>query len=489
MNQETELQLAADIARFYADPLGFVMYAYPWGQPGLLEHHSGPDVWQRDFLEDLGREVQARGFDGTCSVMPIRMATASGHGVGKSTLVAWLVNWLMSTRPRTKGTVTANSYQQLETKTWAAIQHWTKLCITRHWFHVTTDQISFRSRKESWATSAQSCKEENSEAFAGQHAIDSTSFYVFDEASAIPDKIWEVAEGGLTDGEPMIFVFGNPTRNSGKFVRVNYGDQRNRWIVRCVDSRNSKLTNKQQIAEWIEDYGEDSDFVRVRVRGECPRQGTTQLISQEVVAKCRKFQAETSRFLPKSLAVDVARFGDDRTVIGLRQGRLFRILAKLRGKNTVEVAERTIEFIDREKPEGVIVDGDGIGAGVIDQLKVRGYNAFEFHGGARPYDANKYFNRRAEVWGTMADWLAAEAQIPDDPEMEIDLCGPEYGFSPKGQIQLERKEDMKKRGLASPDLGDCLAMTFAVKLRGKKRPDPILSHCGIYPPEEHAWMY
>src|SRR5262252_4287176 len=150
------------------------------------------------------------------------------------------------------------------------------------------------------------------------------------------------AEGGCTDGEPIFIACGNPTRNTGKFQRITFGNERERWTRFSVDSRNSKFTNKEQIAEWIADYGEDSDFVRVRVRGECPRAGSTQLIPSDAVAACRKFTASGFESLPVILAVDVARFGDDRSVIGVRQGRHFRILAKLRGLDLVAVTQRVI---------------------------------------------------------------------------------------------------------------------------------------------------
>jgi len=281
---ELQLELAQELLQYHDDPYGFVMFAYPWGQPGPLQNYDGPDVWQRDFLLELGRQVKERSFDGITAVDPVRMVVASGHGVGKSTLVAWLVDWIMSTRPQAQGTVTANTFPQLETKTWAAIQKWTKLCITRSWFEITSDAVYFRGKFDSWRVSAQSSKEANSESFAGQHAADSTSFYVFDEASAIPDVIWEVAFGGLTDGEPMFFAFGNPTRASGQFQRACFGADRNRWTRFSVDSRTSKFSNKQLLQEWIETYGEDSDFVRVRVRGECPRAGFAQFIPSDVVA-------------------------------------------------------------------------------------------------------------------------------------------------------------------------------------------------------------
>jgi len=163
----------------------------------------------------------------------------------------------------------------------------------------------------------------------------------------------------------------------------------------------------------------------------------------------------------------------------------------------VETANRVVACIEQEKPDAVVIDGDGYGASVVDQLRHLGYNSqsaglHEFHGGGRAADVNKYFNRRAEVWGLMAEWLKT-AQIPDDPELEVDLCGPQYGYSNKSQIQLERKEDMKSRGLASPDLGDTLAMSFHVTLNAKVRQqkewfEELSRYRYKNDRSEHSWM-
>jgi hypothetical protein len=178
-------RLAEQVAQFYADPLGFVKFAFPWGQRGMLENYAGPDKWQEEALRELGREVSRRHFDGVSAVQPIRVAVASGHGIGKSTYVAWLVAWILSTRADSQGTVTANTFPQLETKTWSAIQRWIKSCVTKEWFQVGSDRIYRFGRKESWFVSAQTSREENSESFAGQHAATSTSYYILDEASVL----------------------------------------------------------------------------------------------------------------------------------------------------------------------------------------------------------------------------------------------------------------------------------------------------------------
>lgn len=161
-----------DIAQFYDNPLGFVKYAYPWREPHkALEHHAGPDKWQADILTDIGKSVRSRNFDGMNAVLPQRFAVASGHGIGKSALVAWLVNWIMSTRSHAQGTITANTFTQLQTKTWAQIQKWTALSITSDWFRLTGDRMSHVRYPATWFCSAQTSRDENSEGFAGQHAL------------------------------------------------------------------------------------------------------------------------------------------------------------------------------------------------------------------------------------------------------------------------------------------------------------------------------
>jgi hypothetical protein len=236
LESQIDFSLAEQVSRYYADPPGFVLAMYPWRSLGLLEKHNGPDDWQREFLVELGQQVAQRASMVSMPCVPSAWPWPVDMAWASLLFRLGSPDWIMSTRPRAKGTITANTFQQLSTRTWAQLTQWTKLCFTSRWFTLTTDQMYYRNAREAWFVSAQSCKEENSEAFAGQHAADSTSFYIFDEASGVPDKIFEVAEGGLTDGEPMIFLFGNPTRTEGKFFRVNFGSERERWEHRSVDS-------------------------------------------------------------------------------------------------------------------------------------------------------------------------------------------------------------------------------------------------------------
>ena len=235
------------------------------------------------------------------------------------------------------------------------------------------------------------------------------------------------------------------------------------------------MSDKMQIAEWIDSYGLDSDFVRVRVLSQFPRAGSTQFIANDIVERAMDQRAEydVTLYDPLVMGVDVARFGDDQSVIRLRRGRDARTLptVKLRNLDTMQVAARIAELNEMWHPEAIFIDAGGPGAGVVDrcnylQLPVRGIDF-----GGRP-DADmrsansgiRYFDKRAEMWGRMRDWLDAGAMLDDDKELASELVAVEYGYSMREGtdcIILERKEDMKKRGLASPDNADALALTFA----------------------------
>lgn len=468
------------IKQFYADPLGFVKWAWRWGLPGPLERFEGPDKWQEEFLIDLGQQVKDRSFNGRDAVEPIRMTLSSGHGVGKSSLSAWLVTWIMSTRPYAQGTVTANTFVQLETKTWASISHWFKTSRTAKDFQITGGGIRHRESGKSWSCSPQTCREEQSEAFAGQHAATSTSFYIFDESSAIPEKIWEVAEGGLTDGEPHFYAMGNATRPSGKFFNINFGDERKRWNHRVIDSRDCMMPNKKQIAEWIDYYGEDSDFVRVRVKGMPPRSSGLQYIDPERVYAAQKRKVEVLPDEPLIAGVDLARGGGDKAVIWFRCGDDARSIPaiKIPGENVrdsmllvAKLADLTTQTFGDQKKKVTMwfVDSGSMGGPIIDRMVQLGHKNFievQFGGGCP--DPRHYANMRSWMWSKMREALAQRLAIPTDKELEIDLSGPGIHHDKQDRIVLESKEDMGKRGLASTDCGDALALTWAAPVKAQQ---------------------
>ena len=496
---DLEAELLSEVGEVLDNPLLFAQRFYPWGK-GQLEESVGPRAWQAEVLAYIRDWVS----NPATRFTPCRIAIASGHGIGKSAFMGMVSNWAMSVCEDAKIVVTAGTGTQLSTKTVPEISKWFKLSHNAHWFDVRATSIRSNDPEHAlaWRVDFQTWSEHNTEAFAGLHNKGKIIVLIYDEASAIADPVWKVSEGALTDENTIIIwlAYGNPTQNTGAF-RECFGKFKHRWKTFQIDSRNVEGTNKEEIAKWIADYGEDSDFVRIRVRGEFPRAGSTQFIAGDVVAACRKYRAIGYSALPKILSVDVARFGDDQSIIGDRQGRKARILGKYRGLSTVQTAERVIEFLKADVYDAVVVDGDGLGAGTIDHLVYRGYGKpnhpndaplFEFHGGHEPQDAAMYYNRRAEVWGGMRGWLVAGAEIPDDPELDTDLSSVQYGLAKgkrsNGTIQLESKDDMKSRGLASPDCGDMLAMTFAVDI-AKPEPKKASQTRYVYPNQtDDGWM-
>lgn len=454
---DTHSLIVEDIASFYDDPYGYVLYAFPWGDGG------SPDAWQRETLESIGRRLRSGGDAGDC----IREAVASGHGVGKSALVAWIILWAMSTRPHLNGVVTANTEKQLETKTWRELALWHKRVINAHWFTWTATKFFQSAHPETWFVAAIPWTERNSEAFAGMHG--EHVLMIFDEASAIADIIWEVAEGAMTTDRCMWFAFGNPTRNTGRF-RECWGKFRHRWTSRKVDSRTCKMVNQRQVQEWLDDYGEDSDFFKVRVRGEFPNAGVNQLIDTALVeaAMERVLPYHFQNAAPKVLGIDFALEGSDRSVVMCRQGVYVRVLYQGRVTETEALLTLVARIIDKEQPDAAFADKGGLGAPLVQMLRTKGHNIQGVNFGGGALDKDRFVRRREEMWWAMREWLERDNPIIEhSAELKDDLISPEYQFTMANKIQLESKDSMRKRGLASPDLGDALALTFAMPVNRK----------------------
>ncbi|MGE5537322.1 MAG: terminase [Gemmatimonas sp.] len=456
-----------------SDPLRFVLTAFAWGE-GELADHAGPDKWQTEVLRAIGDHLRLEKPS-----RPLRVAVASGHGVGKSALVAWLILWAMTTRPHLAAVVTANTQRQLETKTWRELALWHKRLVNRHWFAWSQSKLVMVNHPDTWFAAAVPWSRERPEAFAGLHGRH--VMVIYDEASAIPNEIWDVSEGAMTTPGAMWFAFGNPTRNTGRF-RDCFMKSRT-WTRFKVDARTSRLVNQAQVQAWIAEHGVDSDFVRIRVTGRFPSQSNWQFISRELTDRARASPGVP--FGPLVMGIDVARFGDDQTVFLLRQGEAIKRIERIRGADTMRVAGRAAEAIDRSRPAAVFIDGVGVGGGVVDRLKQLGFPVIEVNGGSRATDDRRYANRRAEMWARVREWLQAGGCLPrEDAALADELCAPEYGYDASNRIILEKKDDMKKRGLASPDAADALALTFAdpVWVPADDEPPPRIETVADYDP-------
>jgi hypothetical protein len=460
-----------DLVEFLAGlssrPLDFVYGAFPWGEVGTeLEFIPGPDTWQVEVLSDL----QSGLID---LDMAWQIAIRSGHGVGKSAFFSWLILWGLSTMEDTRGRVTANTKEQLMRVLWGELAKWHRLFIARHMFKVTATAIfsADPTHEKTWRIDAIPWSEENPEAFAGLHNYGKRIIILCDEASAIADVIWEVLDGATTDTNTQIIwaVAGNPTRNTGrfrdcwdKFAKTLGGV----WNTYQVDARSSRFSNKKLIARWAETWGEDSDFFRVRVRGEFPNTSTTQLIPVETINAGQMREVQSQPWEPLILGVDIARFGSNESVAQFRRGRDARTLpaARWRGLSVVETANRVAGMIHEHHPDAVFVDEGGVGGGVVDLLRHLGHSVIGVNFGVpastRP-QGTLVANKRAEMFVMVRDWLREGGCIDASPDLQEDLISVEYHYNKKQEIQLVSKEDMRSLGKKSPDWGDALALTFA----------------------------
>lgn len=472
------------------DVLKWVMYSFPWGVANTpLAKYKGPRQWQREEMNNITLHIQENKRRVQQGLTPLvyKFAMTSGRGPGKSAFVAMVTLWYMSCVLGGTAILSANNDTQLSGKTFGEIGKWKTLCLSGYWFemnqkklipqpwfanelkkHRQLDDKYYYAEGVLW-------NEDNPDAFAGAHN-DNGMLLIFDEASGIPQPIWEVSEGFFT--EPSIYrfwlTFSNPRRNTGAFFECFHA-HRNYWRTRKIDSRTVEGLDHAPLNEIISKYGEDSDTARIEVKGEFPSQGDKQFIARGVVADAamrnleidRGVELLQARSAPLVIGCDPARYGDDSTVIRFRQGRDARSIPalELKGADNMLVANTLAKWIDKLDPDAVFIDG-GAGSGIIDRLREMGYKVHEVLFGGKPEEP-QYADHRTELWARMREWLGG-SMIDDHKELRDDLCGPEYEFvGVEDKIKLESKEKMKKRGLASPNHGDALAVTFHAKIARK----------------------
>lgn len=464
-------------AQHSLDPQAWVNVAYDWGH-GELAGFDGPRQWQSDVFGDIRDHLN----NPVTRFQPLMIAVASGHGIGKSAGIGMISNWALSTCEDCKVVITANTENQLRTKTSPEVGKWQRLSITSHWFDVQSTSVSSRDKDHSknWRTDFTPWSEHNTEAFAGLHNKGKRIVLIFDEASAIADKVWEVAEGALTDEDTEIIwiVFGNPTRNIGRF-RDCFRRFKHRWIGRQIDSRTVEGTNKAQIAKWASDYGEDSDFFKVRVRGLFPSMSARQFISEADVTEAygRKLRQDQYIFAPKILTCDPAWEGDDELVISIRQGLAFRILERMpKNDNDLIVASKLARWEDEESADAVFIDaGYGTGIKSAGDGMGRSWTLVWFQSESSDPGC---LNKRAEMWKKARDWLKQGGAIPEDPTLRDELQAPEAVPRLDGKIQIEAKKDMKARGVPSPNRADSLVISFAFPVVKKSPIDELRKNKG-----------
>ena len=475
--QEKQLMTEIWSLNIKDDPVNFVKFAFPWGQKDTpLEHFTGPRKWQEKILREISVHIQRNQVIDLPEMF--RMSVASGRGIGKSALVAWLILWMLSTRLGATIIVTANTEQQLRSRTWAELGKWMTLSINSHWFMKTATTIKpapwFQEALERdlkidtgyYYAQAQLWSEENPDAFAGIHSSYGVCL-IMDEASGIPAPIYSVSEGFFTEPtrDRYWFTFSNPRRNTGPFYD-SFHSKKSFWKTLQIDSRTVEGTDQQLFQKMIEQYGEDSTVSRVEVMGEFPSSEDDTVIPMGLIRAAIDRDVSLTASAPVIWGLDVARFGGDNSALCVRQGNTVFEITSFSSMDLMQlcgvIKNRYDEATVLDRPQEILVDVIGIGAGVVDRLReqnlpVRGINVSESSSAKK-----NYLNLRAELWFAIKDWLAQrDCRLPIDDELASELAAPLYKYTSTGKIKIESKDEMRKRGIKSPDKADALALTMA----------------------------
>ncbi len=427
-----------------------------------------PDDWQRETMLDVAKHR--------------RVSVRSGQGVGKTSLEAILILWYLMTRPYPRIIATAPTQQQLYDVLWAEIKKWLNRSKVKNYLKWTKTKVYMRGHEGIWyATARTAARPENMQGFHEDHML-----FIVDEGSGVADDIFEAIMGTLSGVENKIAVFGNPTRTTGFFYDL-HNINRDLWKVRKVSSRESARTSKENIEALERKYGKESDVVRVRVDGDFPQNQSEGLISLAAMEGAIEKDIKISDARVLNIGVDVARYGEDKTVIAARLNGKVLPLYKYQKQNTMTTAGKVLEIarkLHAEYPQinrvVINVDTDGLGAGVTDRLRevVRqqdlAYKINAVHNGARARDSARYYNWISEAWDEMNIRLEENmsrlargeeptVSLPDDPELISELSSRNFVVNSDGKIELEKKEQMKKRIRKSPDSADAVLLSFNSK--------------------------
>jgi phage terminase large subunit len=438
-----------------------------------------PDDWQDDFYHALvGLHVDLTPLEKRLW----RFALQACKGPGKTGALASFMWWFKVCFLDSKLAATSITGDNLRDNLWAELAKWQQhsrlLMAAYEWtedrvYERGRGEVSFMAARE-WPRSAS--PEKMAETLAGFHG-DNVAFVV-DESGGVPRAVMAAADAVLANADPAqgrvayVAQAGNPTTPDGPLYDACVKDRPLWWVREITGDPDDPRRAKRVSIEWAREQiamhpgGRTHPWVMVNVLAKFPPGGANNLISVNdcMEAAARAVSPHEWQQDAKVMGVDIARFGTDETVIAYRQGPVAFKMRAFRNQNLMATAGQVAMSIDRWKPHAVFIDVTGIGAGVVDRLVQLRYpvTAVNFGEAALGFSHVewKLKNRREEMWWAMAEWIK-HAAIPDDSQLRADLAAPTYKFTADNRIELERKDDMKKRGLPSPDRADALALTFA----------------------------
>ena len=435
------MDLATSIKKFRKDPTLFVQTIL----------NAEPDEWQSRVMQAVA--------DGNRGV-----SIRSGHGVGKTSCLSWLALWWISSHYHAKVVITAPTSAQLHDALLPEAKSWLKQSPEgfREMFTIRADRIELLADPERNFISARTSRAEQPDALQGVHA--DHVLLICDEASGVPESVYEAAGGSMSALHASMVLAGNPVRSSGYFYDT-FHKLADRWNTFHVSCETTARVSDEYIEECKLRYGEESNTYRVRVLGEFPKGDDDTVISMELTEGAITRDVAPTQFGTIVWGVDVARFGADASALCKRKGNSVTEPIRLwRGLDTMQLtgAVKAEYESASEKPEEIFVDAIGLGAGVADRLRELGLPAYAINVSESPAMGDTYLNLRAELWYKAKGWLEGrDVRLPRDDRLKSELTTLRYTYTSSGKLKIESKADLKKRGVDSPDAADAFVLTFA----------------------------
>ena len=430
----------------------------------VLRYKDDPVLFVKEVLGATPYDYQAEFLDALASGER-KMSVRSGHGTGKSTTSSWAMLWYVLLRFPNKVVVTAPTSGQLFDALFAELKRWInelppqlQVLLT-----VKSDRVELSAAPAEAFISARTSRAETPEALAGVHS--ENVLLVVDEASGVPEKVFEAAAGSMSGHSATTILLSNPTRSSGTFFESQTRLADTWWTRRwsCVES---PLVSEEFVDEMRARYGEDSNAFRIRVLGEFPMADDDTIIPFHLADSAIKRDIEVTPDTKPIWGLDVARFGADKTALCKRYGNVVTEITSWQGLDLMQTVGRVMAEYEglspSMRPSEILVDSIGVGGGVVDRLRELGAPVRGINVGESPAMGNTYMNLRAELWFKTKGWLEDRScKIPNDDQLLAELTSIRYAFTPGGKMKAESKDDMRKRGLKSPDLADALCLTMA----------------------------
>ena len=430
----------------------------------VLRYRDDPVLFVKEVLGAEPYDYQSE-FLNAISDGERKMSVRSGHGTGKSTSASWAMLWFLLLRFPNKVVVTAPTSSQLFDALFAELKRWINELPPhlQQLLTVKSDRVELTSAASEAFISARTSRAETPEALAGVHS--ENVLLVVDEASGVPEKVFEAAAGSMSGHSATTLLLSNPTRSSGTFYESQTRMSKSWWTRRwsCVDS---PLVSDEFVEEMRERYGEESNAFRIRVLGEFPMADDDTIIPFHLAHSATQRDIEMTPDIKPIWGLDVARFGTDKTALCKRYGNVVTDIDAWQGLDLMQTVGRVMAEYEAlpssQRPTEILVDSIGVGGGVVDRLRELGVPVSGINVGEAPAMGKTYMNLRSELWFKTKGWLEDRScKIPRNDQLVAELTGIRYAFTSSGKMKAESKDAMRKRGLKSPDLADALCLTMA----------------------------